>query len=212
VRGDAQAPSARYQSYLQVLPAAARRRLYAPEVADRVDFDLVDGLGRRHFEALSGAEPLDRVLYQDLMMYLPDDILALSDRVGMHHSLELRVPFIDHKVVEYCATIPSALKIKGLEKKHLLKVAARRFLPEPVISHRKQGFSSPMAAWLRADLRGSVERLLEPAAVRERGLFSPVEVSRLIDEHQARRRLNHKTIFSLVMYTKWAEAHAARGR
>lgn len=211
VRGDAQAPSARYQSYLQVLPAAARRRLYAPAVADRVDFDLVDGLGRRHFDALSGAEPLDRVLYQDLMMYLPDDILALSDRLGMHHSLELRVPFIDHKVVEYCATIPSALKIKGLEKKHLLKRAARRYLPEPVLDHRKQGFCSPMAAWLRADLRSTVERLLSPRELAGQGLFAPTEVARLVEDHQALRRLNHKVIFSLLMYTKWSETHAARG-
>jgi asparagine synthase (glutamine-hydrolysing) len=211
VRGDAQAPAARYQSYLQVLPAEARRRLYTPEIAARIDFDMVDGLGRRHFEALDGVEPLDRVLYQDLMMYLPDDILALSDRVGMHHSLELRVPFIDHKVVEYCATIPSALKIKGLEKKHLLKVAARRYLPEPVISHRKQGFSSPMAAWLRGDLRGSVDRLLAADVLRQHGVFAPAEVARLIDEHQSRRRLNHKTIFSLLMYNRWAETHAARG-
>jgi asparagine synthase (glutamine-hydrolysing) len=206
VAGDALPAARRYQSYLRVLDPGQRRRLYSPEVAGQVDFEYVESLGWRYFEQLPEGDIIDRALYQDLKMYLPDDILALSDRVGMHHSLELRVPFIDHKVVEYCARIPSSLKIRSGDKKYLLKGAARRYLPDAVIDHRKQGFSSPMAIWLRSDLRASVERLLGAAELERRGFFSPAEVGGLVAAHDARRRLNHKTIFSLMMFNKWVEA------
>ena len=208
VRGDALAPAQRYQSYLRVLTPEQRRRLYAPDIARQVDFDAVEELGWRHFAALGEGDLLDRALYQDLMMYLPDDILALSDRIGMLHSLELRVPFIDHKVVEYCARIPAGLKIKGLAKKHLLKEVARRHLPDAVIDHRKQGFSSPMAMWLRTELKPTVDQWLSRDRLARQGVFAPDVVAGLIDDHDARRRLNHKTIFSLIMFSKWAEGRA----
>ncbi len=204
-------PAQVYQSYIRALTPEQRRRLYRPEVADRIDFDFVERLGRRHFESLEGGDWLDGALYQDLKMYLPDDILALSDRVGMHHSLELRVPFVDHKVVEFCARLPQDVKIRGTDKKHLLKVAARRLLPEPVISHRKQGFCAPLSAWLHSDLRPVVDRLLDPARLAGEGYFRPEEVGALVTDHQARRNLNDKAIFSLLMFSKWLAARTGQG-
>lgn len=206
VRGDSLGPARRYQSYLRTMAPEARRRLYTPGIAAEVDFDLVEQLGWRHFEALEEGDILDRALYQDLMMYLPDDILALSDRIGMLHSLELRVPFIDHKVVEYCARIPARLKISRLDKKHLLKSAARRHLPDSVIDHRKQGFSSPMAIWLREDLRGMVEDRLAAPRLARQGIFDPGAVASLVGDHFARRRLANKEIFSLIMFDQWDQA------
>lgn len=205
VAGDALEPARRYQSYQRALDPARRRALYAPDIAKFIDFESVEKLGWQHFARLDEGDVLDRALYQDLMMYLPDDILALSDRIGMQHSLELRVPFIDHKVVEYCARIPSGLKINRFDKKHLLKKAARRFLPDSVIDHRKQGFSSPMAIWLRGELRASVDQCLDRNVLERQGIFAADAVSTLAADHYARKRLNHKTIFSLMMFNKWAE-------
>lgn len=136
-------------------------------------------------------------------MYLPDDILALTDRVGMHHSLELRVPFVDHEVVEYCARIPSALKIRGLNKKHLLKKASGKLLPKSVIDHRKPRFCSPMAAWLRGDLKPLVAEALDQRRVAREGIFAPEAVARLERNHFERNQFNDKIIFSLLVFDRW---------
>jgi asparagine synthase (glutamine-hydrolysing) len=206
VRAGRLAPAQRYQSYLQVYSQEQRRALYAPDIAAKVDFDYVDFLGREYFEDLDEGDFLDRALYQDLKTYLPDDILALSDRMGMHHSLELRVPFVDHKVVEYCARIPSRMKIKGTSKKHMLKTAARSKLSDAIIDHRKQGFCAPMASWLRGDLRPVVEKYLNAEALAKGGFFQPSHVQGLVADHMNLNQLNDKSLFSLLVFQKWLAA------
>jgi asparagine synthase (glutamine-hydrolysing) len=193
----------RWQSYLCVLPQSERRQLYTAEIAARIDFDRVDALGYEHFERLPEGDLLDRALYQDINMYLPEDILALSDRVGMQHSLELRVPLVDHKLVEFCAKIPSALKVRGTEKKHLLRRAARRYVPPSVLNHRKQGFGSPMAAWLRGDLLPLVRAHLDPIAIAADGVFSSDFVTTAVTDHLERRKLNDKLLFALLAFQIW---------
>ena len=148
---------------------------------------------------------LDRAFYQDLHTYLPEDLLALSDRLSMAHSLELRVPFVDHKLMEFCATIPAHLKIHGLEKKYLLKKAAKRYLPGEVLNHRKQGFASPMASWLRNDLREYVRDTLAKGPLSTHGLFNWDTVNALMEEHMDRRESHDKQIFTLLMFQKWFE-------
>jgi asparagine synthase (glutamine-hydrolysing) len=203
VRAGKLPPSQRYQSYQQVYTQQQRRALYAPEISAKIDFDYVDFLGREHFENLGEGDFLDRALYQDLKTYLPEDILALSDRMGMHHSLELRVPFVDHKVVEYCARIPSKWKIKGTNKKHMLKNSARSLLPDSVIDHRKQGFCAPMASWLRGDLRPVVQEHLNHQTISDGGFFQPSLVKGLVDDHMSLQQLNDKSLFSLLVFQKW---------
>jgi len=195
----------RYQSYLRCMSPEQRRRLYNPEIAAVVDFDYVESLGWQHFERLGEGDILDRALFQDINMYLPDDILALSDRIGMHHSLELRVPFIDHEIVEFCARIPSSLKIKARQKKYLLKESARPYLSAGVLDHRKQGFSAPIAKWLRGDLKPLVEKRLDPRMLSEAGFFNSDEVSTLVADHYQLKQLNNKAIFSLLVFDKWLE-------
>ena len=193
----------RYQSYLRAMAPEQRQRLYTPEISAKVDFEYVESLGWEHFEKLPDGDILDRALYQDLKMYLPDDILALSDRIGMHHSLELRVPFIDHEVVEYCARIPSAYKLRFGQKKYLLRQAARHHLPASVFEHRKQGFAAPMAKWLRGDLKSLVDRRLAPEILDQYSLFRKDTVAQMIEDHRSRRHLNDKPLFSLLVFDKW---------
>ena len=205
-------PAERWQRYHAVFSSAARRRLYRPEVAKLIDFEAVDHAGRRYFDACDAAEPLDRALYQDLKMYLPDDILALTDRVGMWHSLELRVPFIDHTLLEFCARVPSQLKLRRGQKKYLLREASRSWLPESVLNHRKQGFASPMAIWLRGGLRGFVESNLTPDALDRVGVVEPRAAAELLQAHQERRSLNDKQLFALLMFQRWSLRTAGEGR
>jgi asparagine synthase (glutamine-hydrolysing) len=198
----------RWQSYLCVRPQAERKKLYSPEIAAKIDFDRVDALGWEHFERLPEGDLLDRALYQDINMYLPEDILALSDRIGMAHSLELRVPLIDHKLVEFCARIPSGLKIKGFEKKHLLRKAARRHVPASVLNHRKQGFASPMASWLRGDLQPMLRDMLSPERINEAGIFSADFVSHAVSDHLELRQMNDKLLFSLLAFQVWWQGNS----
>jgi asparagine synthase (glutamine-hydrolysing) len=160
-------------------------------------------MGRLHYENAQAVDPLDRALYQDIKMYLPDDILALTDRVGMWHSLELRVPFVDHTLMEFCARIPSALKVRWGRKKYLLREAARPWVPASVLNHRKQGFAAPMALWLRGQLRAFVAASLSSDEVARFGALDPHEVVRHIDAHQSRRRLNDRAIFAMLMFQRW---------
>ncbi len=203
VAGAALSPAERYQSFIRTMSSGERRELYHPDVAAQVDFEYVDWLGRVHFEQLEEGDALDRALYQDICMYLPDDILALSDRIGMHHSLELRVPFVDHKLVEFCARIPSSLKLHRGEKKYVLKKAAHPLLPESVIAHRKQGFCAPMASWLAGDLRKVVTTELSDSRIHSQGLFNGGTVQQKIGEHYTRAKLHDKLLFSLLIFNKW---------
>ena len=195
--------SFRYQSYISILNQFQRRELYTEDISRYVDFDFVDSLGRRYFEKLEHGDWLDRALYQDICMYLPDDLLAISDRVGMHHSLELRVPFIDHKLVEFCARIPNSLKIKYGRKKYLLKQIGKNLLPKSVLNHRKQGFSAPIASWLKKDLYQETQTSLGERRIRSEGLFNHGVVHRLMSEHYSRLKLNDKIIFALLVFQKW---------
>jgi asparagine synthase (glutamine-hydrolysing) len=203
VAGGGLPPGKRYQSYIRTLSPELRRELYLPEISSKIDFDYVEGLGSIHFERLEDGDFLDRALYQDLCMYLPDDILALSDRIGMHHSLELRVPFVDHKLVEFCARIPSKLKLNRGEKKYLLKKVASKFLPDSVVSHRKQGFCTPMASWLRSDLRSVVDSELSREKILNGDIFNQRFIANRLSSHNNRQELNDKLIFSLLVFQKW---------
>jgi asparagine synthase (glutamine-hydrolysing) len=195
----------RWQRYLTIVPQDERRQLYTPEIARQIDFEAVDGVGFRYFNEAPAHDPLDRALYQDLKLYLPDDILALTDRVGMWHSLELRVPFIDHTLVEFCARIPGSLKLRlpQGEKKHLLRRVARPLLPASVLDHRKQGFAAPMAMWLRGSMRAFTEAALAPTVLGQSGVLDPTHVRQRVEDHQARRALNDKFIFAVLMFQRW---------
>ena len=113
--------------------------------------------------------------------YLPDDELRKADRLSMWHSLEVRVPFLDHKLVEFVATIPSQLKLKGWEKKHILIKSMEGILPDSILRRRKQGFSIPLGAWLRGPLRDLVYAHLSSSHLRDLGMFREKAIERMLD-------------------------------
>jgi asparagine synthase (glutamine-hydrolysing) len=125
----------------------------------------------------------------------------------MWHSLEVRVPLVDHPLVELSARLPSRFKLDWRSKKILLKRLARRRLPGEVIAHRKQGFESPMGAWMRGELRGYTTDVLSGPRLSETGLFNTSYVSAKLSEHVAGRSKNNKLLFSLIMFQHWFERY-----
>lgn len=153
------------------------------------------------------SDSLDRVLFCDLKTYLPEDILSVTDRMSMVHALEVRVPFIDHKLLEFCATIPSELKMKWFRKKYLLKKISRPLLPPKVIDHRKQGFVGPMTQWLKHDLKGYVQQTLQPDRLAKHDYLNPTAVVSILDDHFSGREINDTLIWAMVIFQSWFEKY-----
>ena len=196
-------PARRYLGYVSTLDEEERRALYRPEMARNIDYRKTADFVLKNYEHCQSDNVVDKVLYTDIKTYLPDDILTLSDRLSMWHSLELRVPFVDHKLVELAATLPAKYKINLLGKKRLLKQVASRWLPREIINHRKQGFESPMAGWLRNELFDYTSQLLSHNNIEKTGLFNYEFVSQKMDAHFSGKEKNNKIIFSLMMFVLW---------
>lgn len=163
-----------------------------------------------HFNSpnVSGnSHSLNRALFSDIKMYLPEDILAVTDRMSMQHSLEVRVPFLDHKFIEFCSTIPAEMKIKWLKKKYLLKKAVRDLLPREVIDHRKQGFVGPMTNWLKNELKPFVHDTLSETNLRKHNLLNYTTVQRILEEHFSGKEIHDTLIWSMVVFQIWYDIY-----
>lgn len=159
------------------------------------------------FHSAPAADPLDKVFYCDLKTYLPEDILACTDRLSMRHSLEVRVPFLDHNLVEYCATIPQDLKMKWFRKKYLLKKGVAPLLPKAVLAHRKQGFVGPLTRWLQTHMKELTLTSLSRARLERHGLFNYGTIERILEDHYQGREINDTTIWSLLIFQAWFDLY-----
>ena len=144
-----------------------------------------DEVQRSAFSAHGHGDSMDGAFRVDLETYLPDDLLTMADRMSMAHSLELRAPFCDHRLIELSLAIAPAVKLARGRLKAVLKAAFADVLPRELLTRRKQGFMIPLGRWLRTDLREAMEDLLSGDRVRARGLFAPTVVETLKRE-QAR--------------------------
>ena len=196
-----------YLSYITTLTQGDRRQLYKGDLLEAIDFSKTEEQMLIYYNSPQANHPMDKVFYQDIKTYLPDDLLNITDKLSMAHSLELRVPFIDHEVVEYCAKIPWQLKLKHLKKKYSLKRLAQDYLPREVIRHKKLGFSSPMSSWLRSDLRSYANENLSDDMLKKHGLLRTEFVRKVLDDHFENRENNNKLIFSLLVLQKWLELY-----
>ena len=164
--------------------------------------DSLDHLARV-FEATPGADLIDATLAVDVQTYLPDDLLVKVDIATMAHGLEGRSPFLDHHVMEFCASLPSDLKLRGLTTKYLLKRAMRDLLPAPVVDRSKQGFGVPLDRWFRGELRTLAHDVLLDARTLQRGYFREPVVRRLLDEHGRGVRRWHYQLWSFLVLELW---------
>jgi asparagine synthase (glutamine-hydrolysing) len=189
------------------LGSRAKRRLYAPAFAAALDGSDVYAPVREVLARGSRDDVLNRQLFTDLVVYLADDILVKVDRMSMATSLETRAPFLDVEVMELALSMPGTLKVRDGVRKFVLKEAMRGVLPDRILHRKKEGFSIPIKNWLRRELEPLMRELLAPARLTRRGLFEPAEVARLIDAHVAGRENHAHTLFPLMVFERWADAH-----
>ena len=206
VRSAALPSDERYFDYLHKMKPDIRSNFFAnSQVFDRYFTScrnlILDQFNSAHVS--EGSESLNRPLYCDIKTYLPEDILCVTDRMSMQHGLEVRVPFLDHKFLEFCATIPAEMKIKFMQKKYLMKKAVRDLLPKGVISHRKQGFVGPMTSWLKKDLKPFVLETLSEGNLRKHNLLNSGTVKTILDEHFSGREIHDTLIWSMVIFQTW---------
>jgi asparagine synthase (glutamine-hydrolysing) len=155
---------------------------------------------REHAAAAPTDHPLSLVQYLDLKTYLVGDILTKVDRASMAHALEVRVPILDHKLVEWMSSLPPALKLHGREGKYLLKGALEPHLPHDILYRPKMGFSIPLSSWFRGPLRQQLrERVLGDTLVGT-GMFDRGYLAQLVDQHQSGRRDYSSPLWALLMF------------
>src|SRR5262245_22306081 len=181
----------------------ARGALYSSDFAHEVrDADPFAGF-RLAYESCGSPDPLDRALYVDVKTYLVDDIMTKVDRMSMAVSLESREPLLDHRLLEFAATVPTSLKLKNGRSKYLLRRLLERRIPKSIVDRPKQGFAAPTGEWLRGPLAPMVDDLLLDGRLRGRGIFDNREVVRIWNEHRRGAGDHRHRLWSLVMLELW---------
>lgn len=196
-----------YFGFLSSIDENDKKSLYSKDMFESVDFKTTKEFVTSKFNTPESTDPIDRALYTDLMLYMPDQILTLSDRLSMCHSLEVRVPLADKDVIEYCAKIKSKYKLRGKTSKYLLKQIAAKILPDSIINHRKQGFEPPMAGWLKHELKDLLVDTLSKENLEKHNFFNYQAVNNLIEDHIKGRRKNNKILFCLLMFQLWYQRY-----
>jgi asparagine synthase (glutamine-hydrolysing) len=193
----------RYLRWVSAFDTDAKRALYTDEFAQQIAGHDTAGVLAPWFARANGAGVIDAALLTDTMTYLPNDLLVKVDIATMAVSLEARSPFLDHHVIEFAASLPERLKLRGLTTKYLLKRALGKLLPQENLKRPKMGFGVPVGHWFRGPLQPFLrETLLSDKAAR-RGLFKTEAVRRLVDEHTAGRADYAHQLWTLLMLELW---------
>ena len=198
-------PERGYHNSMRWFTPAMTQDLYSDALKnDLGDYDPFSAM-RIHFDRSEGLDPLSRIQYVDIKTYLADDILTKVDRASMAHSLEVRVPLLDHHVMEYAAQIPACYKLRGGEGKFVLKQAVQHLVPPEILHRPKMGFSIPLALWLRNELKDMFEDkvLSKGAFIAE--LFNQEPIWRWWNQHQRGTRDYACHLWALLILESWGE-------
>jgi asparagine synthase (glutamine-hydrolysing) len=193
----------RYYRWMTTFTGEAKSELYtrdfAAAAAGANPEDLLDGW----FARANGSGLLDATLLTDQMTYLPNDLLVKVDIASMAVSLEARSPFLDHKLIEFAASLPENLKIRRFETKYLLKKVAARLVPKEVVYRRKMGFGVPIGSWFRNEMKDFVREVLLSERSLSRGIVKPEVVGRYVNEHLNGERDHAFQVWTLLMLELW---------
>ena len=189
-----------YFHNFSILTDGLRSQLYSDSFRQQLAGYRAIEVFRRHAEDAPVEDTLSLVQYLDMKIYLADDILTKVDRASMAHALEVRVPILDHEFLQWGATLPAKLKLKGQQGKHIFKRALEPHLPNDVLYRTKMGFAVPLATWFRGPLKERVRSALLSDTIADSRLFNMTFIEQLLDEHQSGLRDHSAVLWSLLMF------------
>ena len=193
----------RYLGYGTYFSGEAKQQLFTGDLREATKGLDAYAVHRRYFERVKDAAPLNRLLYVDLKTFLPCLNLITTDKTSMAANLEVRVPFLNREMIELASHMPPELKLRGFKRKYILKRALEEVLPREVIWRKKAGFGAPIRSWLRGPLRPMIHELLSAETVKDRGLFRPEEVKRIIEANLSGREDYNLQVFQLLNLELW---------
>jgi len=202
VAGAALSPVVRHHLWLGSFSPEEKVGLVRAEVRSQMTGDTF-AVAQEHFDRCAADDPLNRMLYTDLKLYMDTDILTKVDRSSMASSLEARVPFLNQVVLEVAAQMPLDMKLRGFTRKHVLRRIMKGVLPDRILNRPKKGFNIPVAKWFRHELKPLLQDTLSESKIRREGLFEPAAVQRMLDEHFSGQRDNRKHLWTLLVFQLW---------
>ena len=193
----------RYFRWMSTFDPDAKHELYTAGFSSSIRSANPSEFVDRWFARSNGSGNLDSNLFADQMTYLPNDLLVKVDIATMANSLEARSPFLDHKLIEFAASIPESVKMRRFETKSLLKKVAARLVPADVVYRRKMGFGVPVGNWFRGEMRPFVRDVLLAERAINRGIAKPEVIRRYVDDHTNGKRDYAFQIWTLLMLELW---------
>jgi asparagine synthase (glutamine-hydrolysing) len=194
---------ARFTNWFPLFNQDMKAALLGSALKKRLNGASTHDVFAEHLALTDATRPLNRMLYTDTKLWLPDFLLLRGDKLTMAASLEARVPLLDHKLVEFAATLPPHLKLNQLTHKYLLKQVSRKWLPNEIVDRKKQGFPIPIPVWFRQDARSFVRDILTSDTIRRRGLFDANYVETLLSEHESGFANHAFLLWGLISLELW---------
>lgn len=192
------------QQYLGLVSVLSAEQVNALMENDKFSYDPAQMMVQFYNQPKTG-DPLNRLLYVDSKTALPESLLLLTDKMGMATSLEVRVPFLDNRLVDFVCGLPQQYRLRGFHLKRLLKAALKGIVPDIVLTRPKRGFGTPMGTWLRTDLRPMVGDLLASDRLGRAGLFNAGFVNSLLEAHHSGVEDYTEPIFALLAFEIWRD-------
>ena len=193
----------RYVRWMSSFDRKAKKGIYTDAFASTINGTDASAIIGSWFDRAAGTGIVDAAMFTDQMTYLPNDLLVKVDIATMANSLEARSPFLDHKVIEFAASLPDTLKMRGRETKSLLKKVAARLVPSDVIYRRKMGFGVPIGKWFRGEMKGFLREVLLSERSLNRGVIRPEVVTTYVEQHIAGQRDYAFQLWTLLMLELW---------
>src|ERR1051326_8019234 len=186
-----------YHGVVKGLSLETRLALTGPERARRSENQLNE-IFASYFKNVEGASPLNQMLYADTKVWLPENLLTKGDKMTMATAVELRVPFLDHKLLEYLAVLPDSLKVRGNQGKWILRQAMGKVVPPSILHRAKKGFPVPVLSWLRHDMRDLVRDSLLSRDSACRKFFEPQAIEEIVGLHERGKLSGYQEVWSLL--------------
>ncbi|MBC7573763.1 MAG: amidotransferase 1, exosortase A system-associated [Herminiimonas sp.] len=185
---------------VSIMPDRMRDQLFSDRFRTELQGYRAIEVMRGHADKSPTDDPLSMIQYLDMKTYLPGDILTKVDRASMAHALEVRVPLLDHKLVEWISGLPPDMKLHGTEGKYVFKKSLESYLPDDILYRNKMGFAVPLAGWFRGPLKQRVRDALLGPALAETGIFNAAFLAEMVEQHQSGRRDYSAPIWTLLMF------------